>query len=68
MMSVWFYVVDAAGEIVRFGVCHAEDSVDQAGPGETTKVFETDPGFTDASHVFDFATGAFNPRPPVHAP
>lgn len=59
-MTAWFYAVDAEGNIVRFGMCRADEAVDQAGPGEIVLAFASDPGFTDTTHVVDLESRTFH--------
>ncbi|MBX9709213.1 MAG: hypothetical protein K2X61_14920 [Caulobacteraceae bacterium] len=54
------YVVfdPATGEILRFGVCPADDL---AAHGAHVVAFEADPGVTDSTHRVDPATRALIP-------
>lgn len=61
-MSVWFYVIAASGLIERFGVCNALEIGDQSSGTELVVTFESNPGFTDASHQYNHATQQFEAR------
>lgn len=60
-MSVWFYVIATSGVIERFGVCNALEISDQGGLDDLVVTFESNPGYTDTSHVYNFTTQAFEP-------